>query len=427
MIFNFKRLNKKEITIFLVLILLFLIFYFIRIASGIYKLYDSEDYLYTANLIADGTYFQKIISQDDAIPLTKRPFLYPLFLYLVSFFNLKTILFIQTLFGIFNTYLMIQLLKKINASVSYLLVIFTVFTPSIFIYTQLIMADWVVMTLIMLLSFLLFDDWTKKRFFYIQIITTLLAFTKPIFYILIYFNFVYFAFVLIRKKTFSFSLFIPMICLYLYLGFNNYRTGYTHFSSIENINLIEFNLYFYKSKTQSTEMADQWKDSVIVESNKFKDFKSKSVFFQNIGKQEISKHFLSYSFYHFYTSIRGIFDPGRFDLMTFFKSEIGKEGFMRALNSKQPLASIFQPKYILIYIFLVTIFIFQIVKLVGTTLYVFKERNKIDYLNTYLVLTVILYILLNGPVNSARYMMPFQGLFIVFAVKYLQNRYKTKI
>lgn len=421
MVFNFKKLDKKEIKIFITLMLFFMLFYAFRIASGNFEIIDCKDYLYTANLFSEGLYFHKAITENESFLLTKRPFLYPFFLFLVSLFNIKTILFIQTLFGIFNAYLLIQLQKKINGSVSYLLILFTVLTPSIFIYTQLIMSDWLVMTLIMLLSFLLLDDWNKKRFFYIQIITILLAFTRPVFYVLIYFNFIYFACVLYKKKIFSFSLLIPMLCLFLYLGLNNYRTGFNHFSSMENFNLIEFNLFFFKSKTQSIAVANKWKDSVNIESEKIKVFKAKSTFYSNVAKKEISEHFLSYSFYHFYTSIRGVFDPGRYDLMTFFKEENDTAGFLEALNTDKPLSSIFNPKYILIYFFLGFILLFQLIKLFSVSVYVLSKRNDINYLNFYLFLTILIYILLHGPVNCSRYMMPFQGLFIVIAIKYLQK------
>ena len=120
------------------------------------------------------------------------------------------------------------------------------------------MSEWLVMTLVLVMTYTFLYEFTKKRFLLIQILTILLALTKPVFFPIIYFNFIYFAIFLYRKKIFSLYLFFPVIFLFSYLKINEYKTGYTHFSSIENINLIDYNLYYYKSFTESQEIADKW-------------------------------------------------------------------------------------------------------------------------------------------------------------------------
>ena len=118
-------------------------------------------------------------------------------------------------------------------------------------FTQIVMSEWLIMFLVTLLFWFLTQTWSRKTFIYIQIITIILAFTKPIFYPLIYFNFIFFTVFFIKKRFFNIWLFIPIIILQLYLNFNEKRTGYRHFSSIENINLINYNLYSFKSKYTS--------------------------------------------------------------------------------------------------------------------------------------------------------------------------------
>ncbi|MDI1255179.1 MAG: hypothetical protein PSV16_03680 [Flavobacterium sp.] len=428
MIFGLKKLTKKERLSLLVISCVFFLCYIIRIVSGNFKLVDSDEYLYTADIIKNGQYFYRDLNFEDAFLKTRRPFFYPLFLAAFGSFNLIAILFIQTLLGIFNAYLLLQLYKKLQGKLVGYFTLFFIFSFSIFVYTQLIMSEWLAMLLLTLLSLLLTSDFNKKRFFWIQIITALLAFTKPVFFPIIYLNLFYFSVYFFKKKNFSFSLFIPAILLFLYLGFNNYRTSYTHFSSIENTNLIDYNLYYYKSSTESKPIADQWVRSVYDESQKYQDFKTRSEFIKSKASEEIRTHFISYSWYHFHTAVRGIFDPGRFDLMTFFKKEDGRQGFLEILNSEKSIKNIMKNEYFYIYLLLIPALIILLAKLFFSAFFVWKGKSNVNFLNFYLLILVLYYILITGPVNSSRLMMPFQGLFIVFAtlgIQKMKERIKT--
>jgi hypothetical protein len=266
MYLNFQELSKKEWLFISFVSILSLAFYCIRIYSGIFFLTDSEEYLNISKALLDGSYLH-IVPENQVVQMaTKRPFLYPLFLTLNVFLNIKTILLIQTLITIFSCYILVQCLKKLNTTVSPFLYIFVTLSTSIFIYSNLIMSEWLCLLLFTFLAFVLLHKFTFKRFLTIQIITVLLAATKPVFFPLIYFNLVYFSIYFYKKKIFSFYLFIPILFLISYLSFNNYKTGYRHFSSIENINLIDYNLYYYKSNVQSKKIANHWKDSVHKES-----------------------------------------------------------------------------------------------------------------------------------------------------------------
>jgi hypothetical protein len=415
MLFNFEKINRKETRIFLWLSLAFVVFYTIRLFSGIYKLADSDEYFYTADLIANGNYFQRSTAFYDAFLKTRRPFFYPLFLDVFRFAKIEFILFVQTLFGIFNIWLMIQLHKKLNARLSWVFIILVIFTPSIFIYTQLIMTEWLVMTLLLLLSILLVSPWNKKRFLLIQVTLVLLVFTKPVFYLFVFVNLLYFSIYLYRIRTFTVSLFIPVIFLTAYIGFNDYRTGYAHFSSIENTNLIDYNLYYFRSSQLSKADADKWIHNVYTESDQYTTFKTRSVFLKSQGKKVIANNFFTYSIYHFYTALRGIIDPGRFDLMTFFKKEDGRQGFLEILNSGMPLKKIMNNRYAFIYILLAPIFLVQLIKIPFILKYIYGRRKKVNFLNFYLLLLIVYYILVTGPVDCSRLMMPLQGILIVVA------------
>lgn len=422
---DFQKLTKKEWQFLAFISFIAIAFYCIRLYSGNFFLTDSEEYLNTSKAILDGSYFLKKPENELVQMATKRPFLYPLFLTIQFFLKTESILFLQTLATILSCYLLVQCLKKLHTTINPLLYIITSLSTSLFIYSNLIMSEWLCLLLLTFLAFVLLHTFNTKRFVIIQIITILLAATKPVFFPLIYFNFLYFSVYFFRKKTFSYALFLPSLFLVCYFSLNNYKTGYSHFSSIENINLIDYNLYYFKSNKESREIADRWKDSVYQENTKYKTFKEQSLFLNKVGQNEIRKNLFSYSWYHFYTSLRGMFDPGRFDIMTFLKKEDGKQGFLEMLNSKKPLNSIISAKQVWLYILLFCLLLINFFKIILFFNYFFSNRKKTTSLVNYLFLLIVLYLLLSGPVNCSRLMMPLQLVVICFALTQY-NVYKNK-
>jgi hypothetical protein len=423
MLFAIKDFTKPEKKLFLIITVMYFVFLIARIISNNYFLADSYEYLEVAKAIQNFSYFE--YSKQPEL-YTKRPFVYPFFLSFLVNFNPLFIVVLQTILSLFNVFVIFKILKHYNIQITnYLLVLF-LFTPSVFIYTQLIMSEWIVMLFITLLFWLLSQKWTKINFAYIQLITIFLAFTKPIFYPFIYINFLFFLVYMIKNKVFSFWLFLPIICLQLYLNYNKNVTGYKHFSSIENTNLVSYNLYYFKSSTQSKEDANIWLDSVYKDKKYVgKSFKEQNIYLKQIATIEIKKNLFQYSYYHFYTAIRGIFDPGRFDLMTFFKKENGKQGFLEILNNDKSILAIFNNKFALIYIFLIPILLTICIKWFYFFKYLFS--NKLTLNIYYLILLYGYYILVSGPVNCSRYMMPFEGILIVFAILGMQFNQKIKI
>lgn len=196
--------------------------------------------------------------------------------------------------------------------------------------------------------------------------------------------------------------------------FNQSRTGYRHFSSMENINLINYNLYYFKCKTESKPNAKLWLDSINNIAHQKKSFKDKSIYYKEVIKKEIKQNFLQYTLYHLFGSIRGIFDPGRFDLMTFFKKENGNQGFLEILNTKTSIFNLFKNKLAYIYLFLIPILLLSIIKWFYFFRYIILK--KLDFKIYYILVILIGNILISGPLTVSRYMMPFQGIIIVFAI-----------
>lgn len=210
----------------------------------------------------------------------------------------------------------------------------------------------------------------------------------------------------------------------MYVHFNESRTGYKHFSSIENTNLINYNLYYFKSATLSTHEADVWLKSVYNADFEHKNFAQKNIYLQAPAAKEIKTNFLQYARYQLFTAIRGMFDPGRFDLMTYFEQENGKQGFLEILNGKKSIFDLFRIKFIWVYILLIPIFLFNLIKWFYFSKYLIS--NNINVLVAYFLLLRLYYVSVSGPVNPSRYMMPFQGILICFTIIEISKFKKKK-
>jgi len=416
--FILKGFNSQEKKTFTLIAFCYLVFFILRYVSGIYFLSDSYDYLEIAKFIHS---FSSFDYQNDTELFTRRPIIYPLFLSLFVYLKPFVIVFLQSIFSLINVYLFFRILKHFEIKINNKIALFLIVTPSIFIYSQLLMSEWLVMIFLNLLFLILIQPFCYKNFALIQILTVLLAFTKPVFYPFIYVNLLFFAFYFFKKKVFSFWLFLPIILLQLYLSFNEKTTGFKHFSSIENHILINYNIYYFKSSEIGKPEADKWlegiyNDKSYVEQN----FKNQNIYLKKVALDEIQKNYFEYTKYHVFTAIRGVFDPGRFDLMTFFKKEDGKQGFLEVLNGNKPLSHLVNNKYNFVYALLLPIFLFNLIKL----FYFGKAitTKKQNYLFYYFLLLFVYYILVSGPINCSRYLMPFQMIIIAIAYKSYLNK-----
>lgn len=387
--------------------------------QGDFRLADSDDYFATAELLKNGDYFSTTTDFGKATLLTKRPFLYPLLILFPGFSNDLIVVLFQTLLGFFNIYLILKLFKRLGGKSFRLLTVFLLLTPSVFIYTHLIMTEALVMTLSLLMALQLTGSFDSKKLLNIQLLLIALVFLKPAFYLFSFVSLLFFLFYFVKTKTFRFSVFLPLLFTLAYMGFNKERTGYFHFSSMQNINLIDYNLYLFKAQKEGTEAANQWRDAIYLQVEKLPTFEKQSEFLATEGKKNIQENFISYSVFHFYGSVRGSIDPGRFDLMTLVEKYDPNQGFLNMLSTaglKKTISNFFEYKYFWIVLILIPIFITTLFKWGLIFRYLWERRKRIDFSGSYLLIFISYAIMITGPVNASRYMMPLQGILIAYAV-----------
>ncbi len=397
-----------------------LLFWLIRWLNGDYRLADSNEYIQTALLIKNGSWFLPTSSPERAMMLTKRPFLYPLWLLFTGPANDGLIAFLQNIFGLLTLFLAVKLFEMKGGRKPSVLFLFILLTPCIFIYTHLLMTEVIAACLITLLAVLCFSEFNRGKFIGIQLIIGLLPFLKPVFYPFVFINFFYWLFLYFKKKQSIMLLSaLPILFVFLYMGFNSYRTGYFQFSSIQTINLENYNLFYFEVKENGYDRALQVKDSLDQEALKYSSFKDRSRFLEKASADILSRNLFSYALFHTEGAIRGIFDPGRFDLFTLLpKSDKRETGFLKMLNEDgllKTLKKIFHSPELWIYLILIPVFLALIVKWILIGKYAWGNHNNPDSRVLFFCLFVGFIILITGPLNASRFMMPFEPVLSVFA------------
>lgn len=426
----------KKWQILTVLLFLFLLSWAIRLQQNNFRTKDSAEYIQTALQIKSGAWFQKVSTPAEALKLTKRPFIYPLWLVMTGMSADYIISLLQLLFFAISMYLLLKLLESYYTKRIGLIILLCALTPSIFIYSETIMSEAIVISLITALLYVCFYKKLAHRFLKIQLLLILLAFTKPVFYPFVFINFIYWLIIYFRnRKLLYLASVLPMVLVLLYMGFNKYRTGYFHFSSISTINLVNYNVYFFDLKNKGYTEAEHYNDSLHAEAVKFTNFQEKEEFLRAEALKKIKAHVPKYALFHTMGSIRGMFDPGRFDLMTFSTKDYNdREGILNEINKYgfyYTLKKNIGNSQLWLYLFLGFIFIALLFKWLFSAYlaaHTFKNLNEYSF---YFILLAGTVIFLTGPLNASRFMVPFQPALIVFAVEgyalFLKKRKREKV
>ena len=416
--------NNQNKRFLFFLLLIHLIFFITQTFLQNYEMSDSKDYQWMAENISNGAlYCGKLTEPVNPDLYTKRPPGYPIFLFVAQkiinhpFF----ILFLQ------NALSFLSLLWIRNSLLQYgnkekfdkYFLLFSLFSPAQFIYANMIMSEMFFQFIIvgMFLQLLFFVQKKKhKHLLYYHLLLIIGFLTKPILFPFAFISVIYVAYLVFKNKKykyFSYSL-IPIVIVFLYLNFNESRTGVRHFSSIQKINLIDYNINYYLASSKGEEYADSVVSQIKAESDKIDDYAKNYTFTMQKGKEIITTNFLSYTIYHIKGSWRLFLDPGRFDLSTFFglEKEEGK-GIFHHLNTSGWLVAIkflFSQNIFLLF-GLTLIFLFNIIKTIS--LFFFAKNVKIPLEIRIFVILILLYFAgVTGSIAASRFMVPMLPILI---------------
>jgi hypothetical protein len=416
--------NKRHLLY--TLLIIHLGFFLLKAISGDVFLYDSHEYYNLANNIK---YHFEFYSSDLNLPIrfesyTKRPPLYGLFVLVFSFF-LKTnitVLLVQNILSIISIYLCLNIFEYYYKKISYLvLTFFIVGSLSQFIYANYLMSEILFQFLIVLFCYLFHKTIITKKtscFVFFQIVIVLLFLTKPVFYLFLFPNLLL-GFFLTKyiKNSYLFAI-IPISICVLYMGWNYQRTGSFEFSSIQNINLKNYNLYYFNVNKYGDEYAQEINDEISFKSQQKGTYAEKQKEIKSLSLNFLQQDLFSYLIVHAKGCVRMFIDPGRFDLYNFFEFEKTDEvGFLKHLNENGIKGALvyFKSQPLIILLLVPIVLAINLIKLFGfIRFWVLNIKNCPKTI--WFMLLIILYISgLTGLVGTSRFLVAILPLYLLMA------------
>ncbi len=388
------------------------------IFSGNIQMADSVEYLVQAeNLFQYGSRCSVPLIEGNCDPLylTKRPPVYPLFAGLFMWLGAPVfiLLIFQNLLSLFNIYVMVRLMREWKVGGIAIALGLSLINITQFIYANVLMSELLLQTWFLLLVFCISKYFSsgKSGFVGLAALTLVLAMlTKPVAYPLSVLFAGFFLWRAVRERTAIGGLWavIPLVTVIAYSGWNEQQTGYRHFSSIQNINLVDYNTNFFLRSTYGVEVADSVLREIYTGVEDFETFEEKQVFLRKQSTDILSNHLIAYGWWHFRGAMRGFFDPGRFDLYNFAGIEgETEEGLLYKLNEEgigAALNHLLKGPGFLTFLLFVT-FLFNTV-IFFSWLGILLVKRLPAYQLALILFLPIYVAFATGPLNASRFMLP---------------------
>lgn len=415
-------MSQRQNLIFLFVMLLMHLGAFIWAVREQPQLRDSSEYLQAAHSFEKNGDFYCFDAreQTDMRGFTKRPPLYPIIIFLCRH-QQSVVLFLQLLLSLVSIYLFqswVLTLSKTTpfSSGAFILYLFTwIFSFSQFIYSGLIMADIWMQGFTLLLVYLAYQAFaTPKPGYWVAMAGVVIAgfLLKPVMSLLVW------AFplaLILRFYTLPRKLFVllpvallPIFVLLLINRSNENNTGYRHYSSISNINLLHYNTrYTLMSAYGSAEKADSILAPLMIKTADKAVFRANNEAITKQCRKYLLEHWTTYLTLHVKGMARMMIDPGRFDVYSFFNlDKDDTSGLMeRSVSNKNYWLDYVKRQPLGWMALLVLILLFNLLKLYAFIRLVFWKG--VPLLFRLIVLLAVLYFTgLTGPLGASRFLLP---------------------
>jgi hypothetical protein len=310
---------------------------------------DSDRYLEAAhNLREAGVLYAKPLNQLPLQPqeYSIRPPGYPVLLAAVGAPGQRVpvaLLVFQNLLSLFNLGVMLRWVarhRKLTSRGRWGVVLLLVATaPAQFIYANVIMSEMLLQTMVVALGLCMLAFGRTPRPTYAvgaAVATAVALLIKPVFYpfaVLFLLLSCWGAWRQRRPWLVAVGI-LPLLVAGAWQLRNLERTGYFHFSSITEINLLRYNVRAVLQKTEGTEAAEQFLDTTIAAAEQRPSFAEQQRYIQQQSQVALQSHAVAYAILHLQGIGNFFLDPGRFDVVYFFGLPQPKEGLLSQFSQR---------------------------------------------------------------------------------------------
>ncbi len=387
-------------------------------------LQDSREYLFAAdNLMQHQTLYARDINDTFNVNwLTRRPFLYPAILVVIKFLSFGSgelffiiLYLLQNLVSLLCIWLVLKTAGKYVSRINYThAVLFLLLSVSQVIYTNLVMSEiWLQLCMVAIVHILLMYPLNTRHIIYIGLLLIAGMSLKPVLIFTIFCFPLYYvarSFRAIQFKHLALTL-LPLCFYFSMCKINQERTGYFHYSSISNFNLLHYNAYSVLLNKYGTQKADSIVDQIKLDAQTQGDYAAQQNYIRKAASAQIGDHLALYTWLHVRGAMFCLMDPGRFDFTQFFNLphtqnlvyETNKEGAFKNI-----VRSFLNPLGIL----LGCLMLFNLFKVYVMARFAFSKTIGLGI--KLIILFFPLYILFfTGPIGSSRFYMPFIPLVLL--------------
>lgn len=312
--------------------------------QGPWILEDSREYLNAAeNLSEKGILYAGDWAEPQRIDdYTKRPILYPAFLILTGAHGTQQVFLylIQIMLSICSIWLISKLTIQMGMKPPWFIwAILFILTPAQWIYPNLIMTEILFQALLIgvgLTLWQVFKHASLKSWCLGSTFIALAIFTKPVWYLfsIVWLSIGIWKAIQFRKLAIVLIAVLPLVLVLGYMNWNKSQKGHFHFSSIQNLSLLQYTTTNLLVDIHGEEQGIHKADSILYLSLGQKDYHSEQSTLQSACFAVISDNLGAYSFMHAKGIMNFFLDPGRFDLWSFFQLPPPDTGFLQAFSEK---------------------------------------------------------------------------------------------
>lgn len=421
------------------LLLIHLLFFTLTLIQPPDPLPDSTEYLNAStNIYTRGILYCGELSEPLREELyTRRPPLYP-FLLGIALVSGSTIpvLLLQVLFSMLSIYMMVKIFGSggnLQGKIfNMLLLLFVLFTPAQFIYSNRIMAEIPFQLILMLMTWCVFRHFklmakenppvgANRYVWLFYLLLSLGMAMKPVLFPFLVPVVLYSVYSFIRTKKIAWivGLMIPLIWVTSYSIYNKHRTGSVQYSSIQTANLVNYNLRYFIMADEGPDQAAETVDLLYEKCQSAPVYAEKNRCLTEGVRETIMKEPFRYALFHLKGSVRYFLDPGRFDLVTFFSFSLpDSPGILKTVNEDgfRGILRFLKTQGWGWILLLGLIAVFKGFKLVGLLIFLFRGRDELPF-KIFLGMLIGYLALVTGPLGASRFLLPVELLMIGASLK----------
>lgn len=210
---------------------------------------------------------------------------------------------------------------------------------------------------------------------------------------------------------------VPVLVAGLWMARNEARTGYFHFSSITEINLLRYNVRGVLQATEGPAAAEKFVRSTLAQAAQFPDFAAQQQYVQQAGAAALGRHPVAYAAQHLRGMLTFFLDPGRFDVVHFLDlAPTPGSGLLQLANQRSAgaLLSYLGRLPLGLLAGLSALLLANVVRF--GLLIRFGLNNRYPAAARLVLLGLVLYVaLLTGPLGAARFVVPVLPLLLAAA------------